>query len=285
MDRPAASTTLEASAAGGGEPGDLAEDLSAAPSFLTEGSPRGVLETALTRVRAGEHAVLALVLETDGSTYAGAGDMVLFCNGSQVGWLSGGCLEPELARRAEQVSAAGRVDWIEIDTRSDDHLLSGSALGCRGRLRIALLPLRAMAGIDDVIEAWLREGVSLQRDLRTSGQVIFRAGHHEQAWQLHPMDGTQPFGEGAWRLPLLRLPRALVLGGRSRNTLPGSVAAGPGLAGQRGRTASALGLSRAVRGCASSDQPGRGPSWRPLRCSTGDASRFRTGPGGAGGPG
>ncbi|MBR7559337.1 XdhC family protein, partial [Mycobacterium tuberculosis] len=93
---------------------------------------------------------------------------VLFCNGGQVGWLSGGCLEPELARRAEQVSAAGRVDWIEIDTRSDDDLLSGSALGCRGRLRIALLPLRAMAGIDDVIEAWLREGVSLQRDLRTS---------------------------------------------------------------------------------------------------------------------
>jgi len=114
MDRPVASPTLEVSAAGGGEPGDLAEDLSAAPGFLAERSPRGVLETALTRVRAGEHAVLALVLETDGSTYAGAGDMVLFCNGSQVGWLSGGCLEPELARRAEQVSAAGRVDWIEI---------------------------------------------------------------------------------------------------------------------------------------------------------------------------
>ncbi len=243
MDRPAASPILEVSAAGGGEPGDLAEDLSAAPGFLAEGSPRGVLETALTRVRAGEHAVLALVLETDGSTYAGAGDMVLFCNGSQVGWLSGGCLEPELARRAEQVSAAGQVDWIEIDTRSDDDLLSGSALGCRGRLRIALLPLRAMAGIDDVIEAWLREGVSLQRELRTSGQVIFRAGHHEQAWQLHPMEGTQPFGEGAWRLPLPRLPRALVLGG------------------------------------------GPGPSWRPLRRGTGDASRFRTGPGDAGGPG
>lgn len=213
MDRPAASTTLEASAAGGGEPGDLAEDLSAPPGFLTEGSPRGVLDTALTRVRAGEHAVLALVLETDGSTYAGAGDMVLFCNGGQVGWLSGGCLEPELARRAEQVSAAGRVDWIEIDTRSDDDLLSGSALGCRGRLRIALLPLRAMAGIDVVIEAWLREGVPLQRELRASGQIVFRAGNREQAWQLHPMHGAQPFGEGAWHLQLRRLPRALVLGG------------------------------------------------------------------------
>ncbi|HEC0957995.1 TPA: hypothetical protein R1S83_005667, partial [Klebsiella pneumoniae] len=172
-----------------------------------------MLETALTRARAGEHAVLALVLETDGSTYAGAGDMVLFCNGSQVGWLSGGCLEPELARRAEQVSAAGQVDWIEIDTRSDEDLLSGSALGCRGRLRIALLPLRAMAGIDVVIEAWLREGVPLQRELRASGQIVFRAGRRERTWQLHPMDGTQPFGEGAWRLTLPRLPRALILGG------------------------------------------------------------------------
>ncbi len=213
MDRPVASPVLEPSAAEGVDPRDPAEHLSATPGFLTEGSPRGVLEAAVTHLRAGEHAVLALVLETDGSTYAGAGDMVLFCNGSQVGWLSGGCLEPELARRAEQVSAAGQVDWIEIDTRSDDDLLSGSALGCRGRLRIALLPLRAMTGVDAVIEAWLREGVSLQRDLRTSGQIVFRAGHREQAWQLHPMDGTQPFGEAAWRLPLPRLPRALVLGG------------------------------------------------------------------------
>ncbi|PSD48739.1 XshC-Cox1-family protein, partial [Stenotrophomonas maltophilia] len=39
MDRPVASPALEASAAGGGEPGDLAEDLSAAPGFLAEGSP------------------------------------------------------------------------------------------------------------------------------------------------------------------------------------------------------------------------------------------------------
>lgn len=213
MDQPAASATLEASAIGGGGPRDAAGQLSAPPGFLTEGSPRSVLETALTRARAGEHAVLALVLETDGSTYAGAGDMVLFCNGSQVGWLSGGCLEPELARRAEQVSAAGQVDWIEIDTRSDEDLLSGSALGCRGRLRIALLPLRAMAGIDVVIEAWLREGVPLQRELRASGQIVFRAGRRERTWQLHPMDGTQPFGEGAWRLTLPRLPRALILGG------------------------------------------------------------------------
>ncbi|OBU48846.1 XdhC family protein [Stenotrophomonas maltophilia] len=213
MDQPEASATLEASAIGGGGPRDAAGQLSAAPGFLTEGSPRSVLETALTRARAGDHAVLALVLETDGSTYAGAGDMVLFCNGSQVGWLSGGCLEPELARRAEQVSAAGQVDWIEIDTRSDEDLLSGSALGCRGRLRIALLPLRAMAGIDVVIEAWLREGVPLQRELRASGQIVFRAGRRERTWQLHPMDGTQPFGEGAWRLTLPRLPRALILGG------------------------------------------------------------------------
>ncbi|WP_277380671.1 XdhC family protein [Stenotrophomonas maltophilia] len=213
MDRSVASPAPEASAAGGGEPGDLAEDLSAAPGFLTEGSPRSVLETALTRARAGQHAVLALVLETDGSTYAGAGDMVLFCNGSQVGWLSGGCLEPELARRADLVSAAGQVDWIEIDTRSDEDLLSGSALGCRGRLRIALLPLRAMAGIDVVIEAWLREGVPLQRELRASGQIVFGAGRRERTWQLHSMDGTQPFGEGAWRLTLPRLPRALILGG------------------------------------------------------------------------
>lgn len=228
--------------------------------------------------------MLALVLETDGSTYAGAGDMVLFCNGSQVGWLSGGCLEPELARRAEQVSAAGQVDWIEIDTRSDDDLLSGSALGCRGRLRIALLPLRAMAGIDDVIEAWLREGVSSSATFARRGRsfsvpaITSRRGSCIR-WRVRsPLARVR----GVCRCPGFRGPWCW---GRSRNALPGSVAARPGVAGQRGRTACALGPSRAVRGCASSDQPGRGPSWRPLRRGTGDASRFRTGPGDAGGPG
>ncbi len=50
-------------------------------------------------MRAGEHAVLALVLETDGSTYAGAGDMVLFCNGARsAGSAAGAWSEPRDAR-------------------------------------------------------------------------------------------------------------------------------------------------------------------------------------------
>ena len=155
--------------------------------------------------------MLALVLETDGSTYAGAGDMVLFCNGGQVGWLSGGCLEPELARRAEQVSAAGRVDWIEIDTRSDDDLLSGSALGCRagcGLRSCHCVPWQAST---------TSSRLGCAKVCHSSATFVRRARSYS-APAIASRRGScirwrgAAFGEGAWHLPLPRLPRVLVLG-------------------------------------------------------------------------
>lgn len=131
-------------------------------AFLGAGNPRTVMEAVAESIRRGDCGVLALVLETEGSTYAGVGDMVLFDDELQVGWLSGGCLEPQLAKRAREVADGGHIDWVEIDTRSDDDLLAGSALGCRGRLRIAMLPLRSLPGIDALVDAWLLAGVSLR---------------------------------------------------------------------------------------------------------------------------
>src|SRR5918993_347337 len=126
--------------------------------FLAAGNPRPVLRAA----REGSaDAVLAVVLETEGSTYAHAGAMACFDSERQVGWLSGGCLEPALAQDAARFAATGTLGWVEIDTRGDDDLLSGSAIGCRGRLRIAMLPLRALSGFDAVLDAWLNDGATL----------------------------------------------------------------------------------------------------------------------------
>jgi len=181
-------------------------------AFLASGNPRTVMEAAAASIRRGERGVLALVLETEGSTYAGVGDMVLFHDDLQFGWLSGGCLEPQLATRARDVAQSGAIDWIEIDTRSDDELLAGSALGCRGRLRIAMLPLRSMPGIDALIDAWLHAGVSLRASVDADGMVAFHAGAQRAQWRVGNEKEGWSGGEKSWGLSLPRLPRLLVLG-------------------------------------------------------------------------
>lgn len=146
---------------------------------------RAVLEAALDAVATGIPAVLALVVETEGSTYVGVGAMALFgVADGQVGWLSGGCLEPEIERRARMAAEASAIGWIEIDTRDDEDLLSGSALGCRGRLRIALLPLRGLPGFEAVAAAWLQGGCALDIDLEFSGTIDAKAGDETRRWRL-----------------------------------------------------------------------------------------------------
>ena len=187
-------------------------DASTRHAFLAAGNPRAVLEAAAASIHRGDRGVLALVLETEGSTYAGIGDMVLFDDDLQVGWLSGGCLEPQLAKRARDVADSGGIDWIEIDTRSDDDLLAGSALGCRGRLRIAMLPLRSMPGIDALIDAWLHAGVSLRASISADTEVAFQAGSQRAQWRLGNEHQGWSGDAASWRVSLPRLPRLLVLG-------------------------------------------------------------------------
>ena len=181
-------------------------------AFLAAGNPRAVLEAASASIRRGDCGVLALVLETEGSTYAGVGDMVLFDDDLQVGWLSGGCLEPQLAKRARDVADSGRIDWVEIDTRSDDDILAGSALGCRGRLRIAMLPLRSMPGVDALVDAWVHTGVSLRTNIGAEGSVAFAAGSQRAQWSLDTHGQHWSGDATSWRLSLPRLPRLLILG-------------------------------------------------------------------------
>jgi xanthine dehydrogenase accessory factor len=180
--------------------------------FLAAGNPRAALQAAATLAREGSRATLALVLETEGSTYVRAGAMALFAQDMQVGWLSGGCLEPELARRAMQADAAGSIEWIEVDTREDEALFSGSAMGCRGRLRIALLPLRALRGIEALFEAWIDGGTMLHRSLAANGLVQMEANGTSRAWQVPAGSPGWASGSQHWQLPLSRPPEALLLG-------------------------------------------------------------------------
>ncbi|KQY50574.1 XshC-Cox1-family protein [Lysobacter sp. Root494] len=156
--------------------------------------------------------MLALVLETEGSTYAGTGAMALFGHGTHAGWLSGGCLEPEIARCAEEAGATGMAGWLEIDTRDDELLLTGSAVGCRGRLRIALLPLQELPGIDAILEAWLEGQQHASFNITADGGVEAATPTLRRRWQLAAMPVAWSSPRQRWRVSILRPPEVLILG-------------------------------------------------------------------------
>lgn len=155
-------------------------------------------------------AVLAVVVDTEGSTYAHAGALALFDDQAQVGWLSGGCLEPDIARRAREAAAEGALVWMDIDTRDDEDLLSGSAVGCRGRLHLALWPLAHADGLLPLIQDWLRGAGPLQLEFSGDGQLAARVAGHAARWSL-PAQGVRT--ASAHRLAIAPPPRVLVFGG------------------------------------------------------------------------
>jgi xanthine dehydrogenase accessory factor len=157
-------------------------------------------------------AALAVVVATEGSTYERPGAMVLFgSDGQQVGWLSGGCLEPEIGVRARHAAEHGGIDWMDIDTRDDDDLLSGSAVGCRGRLRLALLPLDLLPGWSQVVQAWWRGDGTLALTISRDGNVEAVVGGLRLAWSLRTLS-SDAAPEGDSRISVPSPPRVAIFG-------------------------------------------------------------------------
>jgi xanthine/CO dehydrogenase XdhC/CoxF family maturation factor len=87
----------------------------------------------------GERAVLVTVVRTVGSTYRRPGARMLFSeSGRPVGFVSGGCLEADLAERARDVLASGATGTAIYDMRSPDDVVWGLGLGCGGEVRVLL---------------------------------------------------------------------------------------------------------------------------------------------------
>ncbi|HEX2138121.1 MAG TPA: XdhC family protein, partial [Woeseiaceae bacterium] len=90
-----------------------------------------------------EPLVLATVYETAGSTYSKAGARMLITgDGRFQGMLSGGCLEGDLALRAEAVLASNEPQCVTYDLGQNDEELWGLGVGCDGLMRVFLQPLR-----------------------------------------------------------------------------------------------------------------------------------------------
>ncbi len=90
--------------------------------------------------------VLVTVFDTQGSTYSKAGArMLIDQNGDFQGMLSGGCLEGDLAARAQIVIESGLPQMVTYDLSQDDELW-GLGIGCDGLMRMFLQPLMHKSG-------------------------------------------------------------------------------------------------------------------------------------------
>jgi xanthine dehydrogenase accessory factor len=91
----------------------------------------------------GKACALATVVEVNGSAYRRPGARMLVTGEGQLtGTISGGCLEGDARRRAQQVMHRGKPEIIVYDsTDIDDDLENGAQLGCQGQVFILLEPL------------------------------------------------------------------------------------------------------------------------------------------------
>lgn len=96
-----------------------------------------------TRREREEPMVLVSVAETSGSTYSKAGDQMLIdANGVACGMLSGGCLESDLAARAQVVLESGKPQSVTYNLAADDDVW-GLGIGCDGSMTLALATIEA----------------------------------------------------------------------------------------------------------------------------------------------
>ena len=183
-------------------------------SLPAVGGPRAVLANACAAVARSAAPALAIVLETTGSTYVPSGSIALFDAQSQTGWLSGGCLEPEITRRAALAASTNTLDWMEVDTRDDAALFAGAALGCRGRLRLVLLPLRDLDGWSRLGDRWLRRCGPMDFTISSNGHVACRVGTEAMTWDVRSAasgwDGVDIAAE--WTVSISAPPLAMLYG-------------------------------------------------------------------------
>ena len=193
------------------------------PEVRPRGGLRGLLDKLEAMHRAGDMAVLGIVVATEGSTYQKPGALVLLGRDAlRHGVISGGCLEAELVQRAQSVFDGGRAALVDFDTRSDDDLVFGSGTGCRGRVHLLLLPQPPGAPLAQALRQATHESVTLHLQLALEGAaagsgdatIVSKSTMPHRKWHWGE-GGAEHVGKLAERGCELRIappPRVLLLG-------------------------------------------------------------------------
>ncbi len=195
---------------------------------MSAGGNRGVIDFAATLRQQGQTLAIALVTDTEGSTYRKPGALAVVADdGRRQGTLSGGCLEPALEQLAHQAMASGRVEAALFDTLGDDDLLFGSGSGCRGRMRVLAWPVPAGAphALFDALLSAQAAGEDLELLVSVDGEnagdgLAWREGQRvplgtsstpdASAW---PHGLHDHAGQALARLRIAAAPQLLLIGG------------------------------------------------------------------------
>lgn len=105
------------------------------------------------RARTSEKTIaLATVVSIEGSAYRLPGARMLIAGGEWIaGSISGGCLEDDVVIRADEAIKTNAAVVATYDTTSDDDIVFGVGLGCKGVITILIEPIRpAGQGLDFV---------------------------------------------------------------------------------------------------------------------------------------
>ncbi len=155
-------------------------------------NPGKLLQFYDERRERAEPLVLVTVFETAGSTYSKAGaHMLVDKSGIFRGMLSGGCLEGDLAIRAQTVLETGTAQTVTYDLGNGNDELWGMGVGCDGMMRVLLQPLLA------------------KDDYAPFAQIAVALRGHTAVEFTIPIEGESP---GELRFVVEPLPRILVLG-------------------------------------------------------------------------
>jgi xanthine/CO dehydrogenase XdhC/CoxF family maturation factor len=140
-----------------------------------------VTETEAARA-AGKSVALATVVGIEGSAYRLPGARMLIVDGKWVGGsISGGCLEDDVVLRAQQAVARKEPSVAVYDTTSDDDIVFGVGLGCKGVITILIEPIGGKPHAVDFISFARRcleqrtPGIAATV-IRTEGETSARVG-------------------------------------------------------------------------------------------------------------
>jgi xanthine/CO dehydrogenase XdhC/CoxF family maturation factor len=119
----------------------------------------------------GKSAALATVVSIEGSAYRLPGARMLIVDGRwTAGSISGGCLEDDVVLRAGEAIERGAPVVTTYDTTSDDDIVFGVGLGCKGVITIFIEPVGPVRADADYIE-FVRACLS-QRAAATVATVV-----------------------------------------------------------------------------------------------------------------